>query len=96
LLARSARGRDARGVGLEDCRKDSIDGTIGAWSFNVRAMSALPSTSDLRRRTLKVRFMPQTDSCTAANRGDIRSVRAAAGAQRQCESNISIECDRLN
>ncbi len=33
LLARSARGRDARGVGLEDCRKDSIDGMIGAWSF---------------------------------------------------------------
>jgi hypothetical protein len=24
-------------------------------------MSALPSTSDLRRRTLKVRFVPQTD-----------------------------------
>src|SRR6266478_10089550 len=24
LLARSARGRDARGVGLEDCRKDSV------------------------------------------------------------------------
>jgi hypothetical protein len=33
LLARSARGRDARGVGLVDCRKDSIDGMIGAWSF---------------------------------------------------------------
>jgi hypothetical protein len=31
LLARSARGRDARGIGLEDCRKDSIDGMIGAW-----------------------------------------------------------------
>ena len=24
MLARSARGRDARGVGLEDCRKDSV------------------------------------------------------------------------
>jgi hypothetical protein len=33
LLARSARGRDARGVGLVDCRKDSIDGMIVAWSF---------------------------------------------------------------
>src|SRR3979490_363343 len=30
-------------------------------------MSALPSTSDLRRSTLKVRYLPTTDSCTAAS-----------------------------
>src|SRR5258706_4094993 len=29
-----------------------------------RAISALPSTSDLRRRTLKVRFVPGTDLAT--------------------------------
>src|SRR6266403_3325269 len=88
LLARSARGRDARGVGLEDCRKDSIDGMIGAWSFNVRAMSALPSTSDLRRRTLKVRFVPNADVSRCSKRcREVRSysITRSAGARGQAE-----------
>ncbi len=81
MLARS-------GVGLEDCRKDSIDGMIGAWSFNVRAMSALPSTSDLRRRTLKVRFVPNADVSRCSKRcREVRSysITRSAGARGQAE-----------